>query len=240
MGNEDKINDIMEGMSEGPAKKTIPMFFLVDMSGSMCGSRIAAVNNAMNQLWPELKKIQGQERLFDIQARVITFGMNGAQWKVGGLNKGVNADDFVWNDIPANEPCGGTPTEQAIELLLTCVGDDVYREYIGRRFSLPFMLLISDGESNDAALYSRAVEKLVSTKIGEKAIMCAIGIETTNNPRAAEELKVFGRNGFRDCSDMDLSKLADLISVATFRTIKLSGDQNGAKNDVFEDDPDVF
>ncbi|MDR1537112.1 MAG: VWA domain-containing protein [Clostridiales bacterium] len=235
-------NALNAGLDKGVVKKVIPMFFLIDMSGSMYGSRIAAVNNAMNQLWPELKKVQGQEKLFDIKIRIITFGLNGAQWKVGSPNSGVLADDFVWNDIPITAPDGGTPTDQAIELLLTCINDNVYREYIGRRFALPFIMLVTDGESNSQADFKAAVDKLLETRIGQSAILCAIGIDTANNPDAADEIKIFARNGFRHCDDMELSKIAELISTATFRTIKLSNDQtpkDGNVVDVFND-PDTF
>ena len=233
-------NELMAGMQQGPTKKVVPLFFMVDMSGSMNGNRIAEVNNAMNQLWPQLKEVQGKEQLLDIQVRVITFGKLGAQWKVGSPSAGVPADEFVWTDIPLNEPDGGTPTDLALELLLSCIGDDVYREYIGKRFSIPFMLLVSDGESNDASLYLQAIDKLNKTKIGQRAIMCSIGIDTNNNKIAADELKVFGRNGFRDCSDMDLGYLATLVSTATFRTINLSAEQGAGTPGSFKNDMDVF
>jgi len=217
----------------------MPYFLLIDMSGSMNGNRIAAVNTAMNKLWPLLREISVKEPELDIQVRAITFGKNGAQWKVGSRAQGVSGENFSWTDIPTYEPDGGTPTEEAVEMLLSCVEDDVYREYLGPRFAIPLFILISDGESNRPDALVAAIDKLRATRVGAAAVYVSVGIETTGNQRAATEMGYFGRNGFRDCTDALLNKLADLVQTATYNTAnanKTPGVTGADIGDVLDED----
>ena len=54
--------------AEEIAKKSMVLFFLIDCSGSMGGSKIGTVNSVMEELIPEIKGIGGADA--DIQKRV--------------------------------------------------------------------------------------------------------------------------------------------------------------------------
>ena len=46
---------------EGVARKSMVMFFLIDTSGSMAGRSIAAVNDAMREVIPDVKDISNKQ-----------------------------------------------------------------------------------------------------------------------------------------------------------------------------------
>lgn len=206
--------NIAEGMK--PLAKTIPIFFVIDTSGSMSGARIQAVNEAMAKVVPSLKKLAASVEALQFSVRVITFGGSSAQWKVGSKNSGIDLTQFDWISINEHEVDGGTPSDKAMELLASVMGKD-FREYLGGYVGTPFIILISDGESNGHKPFRTAVDEFRATRIGNNCIQVAIGIETVNNPVAADELKYFGKNGFMHCTE-DVQKLSEVISFATIKS----------------------
>ena len=57
--------------AEEIAKKSMVLFFLIDCSGSMGGSKIGTVNSVMEELIPEIKGIGGAAA--DIKLAVLKF-----------------------------------------------------------------------------------------------------------------------------------------------------------------------
>ena len=235
----------MAGISaKGVLRKNLPIYFLVDVSGSMYGNRIAAVNEAMNQLVPELHKFADNYKLVDFTIRVITYGNGKANWKIGNRNKGVDLRSYNWIDILEDEVDGGTPADKAIELVMSTMGND-YREYLGAYVGTPLIIVISDGYSNGYKTFQQAVDEFMQTKIGPKAIRVAIGIDTENDQRATDELAYFGQNGFKHATD-NVAEITQLISVATLKSmstasVKTNNDKNDTNGpvNVFEDE-DAF
>jgi uncharacterized protein YegL len=238
-------------------KKVLPMFFLIDVSGSMGGERIAAVNAAMGLLVPELQVVKSSKknRNMEIHLRAITFGQGGIKWKIGAADRGVPVEQYNWINFSTTDVGEGTPTAGAIDALRACVADDVYQRNLGETLSTPFMLLISDGDSNSQAEFQAAVDKLLQTKVGRSSVRVSLGIATENNPRATDELKYFceyskedgsvGHN-FKNSTDADLNLIPKLVVTATMRTIKGAGGAGGEESGggaggnvaVFGDDDD--
>lgn len=226
-------NDIAGGAS--PLKKSLPIFFLIDVSGSMGGERIAAVNEAMDKLVPELKKVAQENPLIDFNVRVITYGDDQANWKIGEKKRGVPVDQFDWFAISDSEVDGGTPADMAMDLLSSVTND---REYLGGYVGTPMAIIISDGESNGRVPFATAVDKFRATKYGDLFVQVAIGIATQNNQRATDELKYFGKNGFRHCTD-DPEKIVELIQFATLKSVK-RGVEGSLKLKAESDDTEIF
>ena len=229
----------MPNLADGvaPLRKSLPIFFLIDVSGSMSGERIAAVNEAMDKVVPQLKEFAKGEPLIDFTVRAITYGDNRATWKVGEKKKGVPVDQFDWFAISESEVDGGTPADKALELLSTVTSND-YREYLGGYIGTPMVILISDGESNGTTPFRTAVDNFRNTRAGGQFIQVAIGIDTQNNRRATEELSYFGKNGFRHCTD-NPEQIIELINTATFKSVKQAS-QKSLKGDTGTDDLNVF
>ena len=64
---------------EGIKKRTATVFFIIDQSGSMEGTKIGSVNHAMGESIPEMCKIVKDSADAELDVAVLLFS-NGATW----------------------------------------------------------------------------------------------------------------------------------------------------------------
>lgn len=149
---------------EVPVRKVLPIFYVFDTSGSMCGDRIAAVNEAMYETTKVLKDISVNNTDTEIKIAVLQFGSR-ADWVTNGL---VSAEDFIWNDISAG---GITALGAALDELHKKLSRREF--FVGETgFRCPVVIFMSDGMPCDD--YERALANirennkwfLHATKIG--------------------------------------------------------------------------
>ena len=124
-----------DGIVGQASHRKLYFFWLVDISGSMQGSKIQRVNWAIKQVLPEIQHLEEEERV-KVFMSTITFG-DRADWHGG--DKPVEVSAFTWKDLVATDQ--STSTAQGIELL--CSALEV--EKIGRRSVPPVCILLSDG-----------------------------------------------------------------------------------------------
>jgi len=72
------MNNIYENAVE-VARRTMTLFFVVDTSGSMGGSKIGTLNSAIEEVIPEIRKISGENADAAIKIAVLDFS-SGAHW----------------------------------------------------------------------------------------------------------------------------------------------------------------
>ena len=216
----------------GKKTKNLPIFFLVDVSGSMKHDRIGAVNVAMRDVVAELKNKLAPDNL-DISyvVRVLTFGKHGADYKYGTMNAGIPLADYEWTEITDEECNGYTPMGECIEKVYEVFQDGVYPEYLGSRIATPFVLLISDGEPNGDVDVKEISEKLFETKVGNKSICVSIGISVEDNEVAKDVLKAFGKSGFVSADGSRPEELADLIAKVTVASLTTASDTGTGNKD---------
>lgn len=219
-------------------KKSLPVFFLIDVSGSMGGSRIAAVNEAMDKIVPKLKEFAADEASIEFTVRVITYGAGSANWKVGDKMRGIPVEQFDWLPISDSEIDGGTPADKALALLSTVMGND-YREYLGGYIGTPLIIIISDGYSNGSTPFTTAVDNFRATKVGDRCVQVAIGIETNGDERATQELTYFGKNGFRHCTE-NPEEIIKLICTATLKSVQAATGASRRNDGTADSVGDVF
>lgn len=151
--------------------------FLLDVSNSMCGERIRALNDAMNNLIADLCEA-GRQQCFEHILHVLAFGSD-VRWLCGtDAVNGVTAEDLVWEDLV---PGGTTNTAAAISAILPAVNE--------ARLGRPFILLFTDGCSNDPAAASAAIAQL--TRSRGQSIRMAVGLEGCD----PVELQAFATRG---------------------------------------------
>lgn len=115
----------------GKRNKTLPIFLLTDISGTMKGDRVRAVNVAMKDVVAELKnKIAPDNMDVNYNVRVLTFGRYGAAYKYGTLSEGIPLDEYEWTDISDEECDGYTPMGECIEMVCEAFEDGRYQEYL--------------------------------------------------------------------------------------------------------------
>ena len=81
---------------EGIVKRQMVLFFVVDTSGSMQGSKIGAVNTAIREVLPELKDAGGSD--VDLKVACLTFS-SGCQWM---YPTPIASESFQWNQVEAD------------------------------------------------------------------------------------------------------------------------------------------
>ena len=92
--------------AEGIARRTMNLFFIVDTSGSMDGTKIGAVNDAIRNTLPIVREISEGNADAEIQIAALNFS-DGCEWL---YNTPKNANDFEWTDQVAE---GGTDLGEA-------------------------------------------------------------------------------------------------------------------------------
>ena len=98
--------------AEEIAKKSMVLFFLIDCSGSMGGSKIGTVNSVMEELIPEIRGIGGADA--DIKLAVLKFS-GGCEWM---YDEPISIDEFEWKPLDAENvtDLGSALTELAAKL----------------------------------------------------------------------------------------------------------------------------
>jgi uncharacterized protein YegL len=153
---------------EGIVKRQMVLFFIVDTSGSMTGTKIGAVNTAIREVLPELKGIGGSD--VDLKIACLKFS-SGCSWMHPSP---VPVENFQWNNLSAD---GVTDFGAACRELADKMSKDKFLSAPSASVA-PAIFLMSDGEPTDdykgglAALgqnnwYKYAIK--VAVAIGEDA-----------------------------------------------------------------------
>ena len=123
-------------------RRVMTLFFLVDTSGSMFGSKIGAVNTAIEEVIPEIKKISDENADAEIKIAALEFS-SGARWLTP--NGPIEADQFRWNDLTAE---GVTDLGEACKTLNEKLSTKAFMKEATGSFA-PAIFLLSDGEPTD-------------------------------------------------------------------------------------------
>lgn len=125
-----------------PLKKVLPIIYVIDVSGSMSGDRIATVNEAMHECEDMLKEKAGESPDAEIKIGALTFA-SGAQWVTkGGL---VSLEDFYWNDVSVG---GVTDLGAALKELESKLSRSSFL-VSDTGFCVPVIIFMSDGGPTD-------------------------------------------------------------------------------------------
>lgn len=154
--------------TEEISRKLLPIIYVLDTSGSMEGSRIAAVNAAMNETMEVLKDVSQKNPTAQLKIAVLQFS-SGPQWVTDEL---VFMEDFYWNDLKAG---GLTDFGSALNELNNKLSRKQFLiSEVG--FKAPVIIFMSDGEPTDD--YESALNKIKSNnkwfKVSTK-IVAAVG-----------------------------------------------------------------
>lgn len=155
--------------------RALPVFLLVDTSGSMKGEKIETVNVAIKEMINNFKNIKNPKGI--IELAILAFGGNQVIL-VKELSKITDTDFFEF------DASGNTPMGQVFE----CVADMI-EDYniVSSRAYAPTIVLISDGNPTDYMDYDEtftqeqiiswpALNKLHSGSRSSKTTKLAMGI----------------------------------------------------------------
>lgn len=155
----------MPMLRPGGALATRPLHFIwvADCSYSMQGSKIAALNFAIRDAIPHMKKVAEENVNAQVLVRALAFGSR-AWWHI---QDPTPVEHFQWPDL---EPNGLTAMGAAMDLL----ADALDIEKMGTRALPPVLVLVTDGQPTDD--FQTALRKLMRQGWAKKAVRLAIAI----------------------------------------------------------------
>lgn len=150
--------------AEEIAKKSMVVFFLIDCSGSMNGSKIGTVNSVMEELIPEIRDIGGADA--DIKLAVLKFS-GGSEWM---YNEPVSVEEFEWQPLEAENV---TDLGSAFSTLAGKLSRNEFMKSPSLSFA-PVMILMSDGYPTDN--FEKGLAELTVNKWYANGIKAAVAI----------------------------------------------------------------
>ena len=192
------------GETEKIARKLLPIIYVLDTSGSMDGSRIAAVNAAINETMEVLKDVSSKNPTAELKIAVLQFS-SGPQWVTENL---VFMEDFYWNDLKAG---GLTDFGSALNELNNKLSREQFLvSEVG--FKAPVIIFMSDGEPTDD--YESALNKIKSNnKWFQVATKIAIAVGDDANIQVLQKI-AGNKEAVIKVDDLEtLKKLIRVVSV---------------------------
>jgi uncharacterized protein YegL len=147
--------------------RRLPVYFLLDTSGSMNGEPIHALNNAMSGMINTLRSDpQASDTLW---VSIITFDR-----EVNEVAPLTELSSFQLPEIKC-PPSGPTNTGKALELLFKKVNKEVRKGTPTQKGDWrPLLFIFTDGKPSDLLLYSEMIPKIKSLNLGA-IVGCAAG-----------------------------------------------------------------
>ena len=153
--------------------RALPVFILLDVSGSMSGEKIETVNVALKEMINSFKKIENPKGI--IELCLLTFGGNKVE-VIKPLSKITDQDSYTLS------ASGSTPMGMAFEKVAEMIED---KDIVSSRAYTPTIVLISDGNPTDYNASGKSIEEIMTweslNKVhsgtrSSKAIKLAMGI----------------------------------------------------------------
>lgn len=130
--------------------RALPVFILLDVSGSMSGEKIETVNVALKEMINSFKKIENPRGI--IELCLLTFGGN----QVNVIKPLSKIND---NDVYTLTASGNTPMGMAFEKVAEMIED---KKVVSSRAYTPTIVLISDGNPTDYNAAGKTVDEIMN------------------------------------------------------------------------------
>ena len=194
------------------ASRPLHFIFLVDCSGSMSvGGKIRALNVAIREAIPHMKRVVAENPNIDLLVRVVAFS-SGARWHV---EEPTPIKDFRWTDLDAG---GVTDLGEALVL----VAEQLRVPPMTKRAMSPILVLISDGQPTDD--FEAGLASLLAQPWGARAVRLAIAI---GRDADIEVLQRFIGDG--DTQPFQANRAEDLIAYIRWASTVVPGSVSQGK-----------
>jgi uncharacterized protein YegL len=159
-------------------RRTMALFFVIDTSGSMDGSKIGAVNTSIEEVIPAIKEVSNDNADAQIKIAALEFS-SGARWITA--NGPVECDQFRWNYLDA---AGVTDFGAACRALNEKLSTKAFMQEATGSFA-PAIFLLSDGEPTDE--WQSALQTLRQNNWFKAAVKVAVAIGDDANKDVLKE-----------------------------------------------------
>lgn len=156
-------------------KRQMVLFFIVDTSGSMMGTKISEVNDAISGVLPELPDVAGSD--LDLKVACLKFS-SGCEWM---YPTPIAAESFKWQELQAD---GVTDMGMAFGELSDKLSRNAFLTAPSGSVA-PVLFLMSDGEPTDD--YIAGLNKLQNNNWYKNAIKVALAVGNDANKDVLKE-----------------------------------------------------
>lgn len=212
------------------ARRTMVLFFVVDTSGSMEGAKIGTLNQAIEDIIPEITDISENNADAEIKVAVLEFS-NGAKWITPTP---IPAQDFTWAYLNS---CGMTDFGEACKELNEKLSRNSFMSDITGSFA-PAIFLLSDGAPTDN--YQPNLEALQQNNWFKKAIKVAVAIGSDANKDVLAEFTGNAEGVLTVHSPEALKKMIRFVSVTSSQIGSRSAAVGNTAPDEVVSKQDVF
>ena len=204
------MKNVLENI-EGIKKRTATVFFLIDQSGSMAGTKIGSVNHAMGESIPEMCKLVEDSADANLDVAVLLFS-NGAKWMTP---QPIRVSDFHWNNIDA---LAVTDFGYALKMLDEKLNrnDNGFMKNASESFA-PAFILMSDGQPTDE--YKTALEKLSKNGWFKYGTKTAIAIGNDADKQMLAEFTGSPESVIEVHNAEDLAKVIKFVSITSSQIV---------------------
>ncbi len=200
----------------GVSRKSLVIFFLIDTSGSMKGTKMGELNTAMEELMPEIRRVGEADT--DVKVAVLTFATHLA-WM---YPEPISIEEFEWSRL---SPAGITNMGAAFEELAIRLSRNSFLNSPSLSFA-PVIFLMTDGYPSDD--YKRGLKKLSENSWYRHGLKVALGIgKEANDDMLAE---------FTGTSDTVVHAYSGGQLAQLIKKIAVTSSQIGSKSMTLADD----
>lgn len=210
-------DDAMDLLNNEPiARKRLVIFFIIDTSGSMYGTKINTVNTAIDETFRDIRGIGGSDS--EIEIAVLTYDTE-VKWMYDSPRP---LEDIQWTDLTVG---GWTDFGRALKELDSKLSRNGYMKSASLSFA-PVLFLMSDGYPNPG--YEAELDRIKGNKWFKYALKMAVGIGDDADLDALEQ---FTGNRETVIHITKQQRLADFIKFLT-----ITSSQIGSRSSSFDSD----
>ncbi|MBR0140799.1 MAG: VWA domain-containing protein [Ruminococcus sp.] len=213
--------------ASGIAKKSLVMFFLIDTSGSMKGTKMGELNTAMEELIPEIRRVGAADT--DVKIAVLTFSSD-VNWITP---QPVPVETFEWSRLRAD---GETNMGAAFEELNRKLSRSAFMNTPSLSYA-PVIFLMTDGYPSDD--YRQQIETLNNNSWFRYALKAVLAIGSEPNDEMLELFAGDKESIVHSSTGDELAQLIKTIAVTSAqigsRSVTLTGysDSETTENDIY-------
>ncbi|MBR6242646.1 MAG: VWA domain-containing protein [Ruminococcus sp.] len=202
----------------GVSKKSLVIFFLIDTSGSMKGTKMGELNTVMEELIPEIRRVGEADT--DVKIAVLTFA-NSVMWM---YSEPISIEDFEWTRLRAD---GVTSMGEAFRELSVRMSRNSFLNSPSLSFA-PVIFLMTDGYPSDD--YKSGLKALQANSWYKFGLKAALGIGKEANDDMLAEFTGTKDTVVHAYSGGQLAQMVKIIAVTSSqigsKSMTLSDDTN--------------
>ena len=204
----------------GVSRKSLVIFFLIDTSGSMKGTKMGELNTVMEELIPEIRKVGEADT--EVKIAVLTFSTD-VKWM---YSEPIAIEEFEWARLSAS---GVTSMGAAFKELSARMSRNSFLNSPSLSFA-PVIFLMTDGYPSDD--YKEGLKELSSNSWYKFGLKAALGIGNEANDDMLAEFTGSKDTVVHAYSGNQLAQMIKIVAVTASqigsKSMTLS-DQNDAE-----------